>query len=110
MKLTKTQLRKMIQNETRGLSRLRSRNSNVVDIDINQILMEQREDLEEGIFTQALKTAAINLVPGGRVAADFTRARGFEQLEAAAEKFESQINDLEARVAALESSSRPLMP
>ena len=74
-----------------------------LDIDINSLIREQSEDLDEGVFTQALKTAAINLVPGGRVAADFTRARGFEQLEAASEAMEGRLEALEQRLLSLET-------
>ena len=76
------------------------------EINVDQILREQKEDLDEGLFTQALKTAAINLVPGGRVAADFTRARGFEQLEAAGEEMENKLESLEQRISAIESLLR----
>ena len=80
--------------------------SKYFEINVNQLLREQKEDLEEGLFTQALKTAAINLVPGGRVAADFTSARGFEQLEDAAEQMENRLDAIEQRLSSLESLLR----
>lgn len=110
MKVTKRQLQKIVQTELAQASRSRKpvrrqrASRNFVDIDVDSILREQKEDLGEGLFTQALKTAAINMVPGGRVAADFTRARGFEQLEDAAEVLESRIDALEARIQALEGN------
>ena len=112
MKVTKKQLQGIVQSELAQASRSRKPvRSNYVDIDVDSILKEQKEDLGEGLFTQALKTAAINMVPGGRIAADFTRARGFEQLEAAAEQMESRLDALEARVMALEGGSGlPPMP
>jgi hypothetical protein len=112
MKVTKRQLQRIVQTELAQASRSRKPvKRNYVNIDVDSILREQKEDLGEGLFTQALKTAAINLVPGGRVAADFTRARGFEQLEDAAEQMESRLDSLEARVAALEGGvGFPPMP
>ena len=112
MKVTKRQLQRIVQSELAQVSRSRKpAKSNYVDIDVESILREQKEDLGEGLFTQALKTAAINLVPGGRIAADFTRARGFEGLEAAAEQFENRLDSLEARIAALEGGGGlPPMP
>jgi len=116
MKVTKRQLQRIVQSELAQASRSRKparrqqARSNYVDIDVDSILREQKEDLGEGLFTQALKTAAINLVPGGRVAADFTRARGFEQLEAAATAMEDRLDSLEARLAALEGGGGGVPP
>jgi len=73
-----------------------------VNIDIDKILREQREDLDEGMFSSALKTAAINMVPGGRMVADYTRARGFDELEDAAEMMENRMESLEERIAQIE--------
>lgn len=96
MKLTASQIKRIIKEEIELID-------NNIEIDIGSLLREQAEDLDEGMFTQALKTAAINLVPGGRIAADFTRARGFEQLEEAAEAMESRLNLVEERLDAVES-------
>lgn len=96
MKLTASQIKRIIKEEIELID-------NNIEIDIGSLLREQAEDLDEGMFTQALKTAAINLVPGGRIAADFTRARGFEQLEEAAEAMESRLSLVEERLDAVES-------
>ena len=73
-----------------------------IDIDIDKILKEQKEDISEGMFSSALKTAAINMMPGGRVVADYTRARGFDELEDAAEMMENRMEALEERIAQIE--------
>ena len=72
MKLTKSQIKRIIREEMSRVS------DSQIEIDVSSLIREQAEDLDEGLFTQALKTAAINMVPGGRIAADFTRARGFD--------------------------------
>jgi len=96
MKLTASQIKRIIKEEIELID-------SSIKIDVGSLIREQAEDLDEGMFTQALKTAAINLVPGGRVAADFTRARGFEQLEEAAEAMESRLNLVEERLDAIEA-------
>jgi|TARA_R110002020_G_scaffold138910_1_gene309473 hypothetical protein len=97
MKLTKSQIKRIIREEMSRVS------DSQIEIDVSSLIREQAEDLDEGLFTQALKTAAINMVPGGRIAADFTRARGFEALEEAAEAMEERVDSLEQRVQAIES-------
>ena len=96
MKLTKRQLLSIIKEELKNTD-------SIVNINIDNIVKEQSEELSEGLFSQALKTAAISMVPGGRIAADFTRARGFEQLEAASEAIEERLEALEQRLSSLET-------
>jgi hypothetical protein len=81
----------------------KGKKSNVLDIDVNYILREQKEDLGEGMFSSALKTAATNLVPGGRWVSDYAQARGFDDLEGAVEEFDRRLESIEERLAALES-------
>ena len=99
MKISKRQIRKLVMNEISN----KGKKSNVLDIDVNYILREQKEDLGEGMFSSALKTAATNLVPGGRWISDYAQARGFDDLEGAVEEFDSRLENIEERLAALES-------
>jgi hypothetical protein len=99
MKISKRQIRKIVMNEISG----KNKKPNVLDIDINYILREQKEELGEGMFSSALKTAATNLVPGGRWMSDYAQARGFDDLEGAVEEFDRRLENIEERLAALES-------
>ena len=100
MKISKRQIRKLVMNE---ISKKDNKSNNILNIDINSILREQKEDLGEGMFSSALKTAATNLVPGGRWVSDYAQARGFDDLEGAVEEFDSRLESIEERLAALES-------
>jgi len=99
MKISKRQIRKLVMNEISN----KGKKSNVLDIDVNYILREQKEDLGEGMFSSALKTAATNLVPGGRWISDYSQARGFDDLEDAVEEFDRRLESIEERLATLES-------
>ena len=107
MKITQRQIRNLIQNELNE-SVSSERKDNTVDIDVDQILQEQVNEnpdlLNEGMFSSALKALGANLVPGGRYVADYTRARGFEELESAAEGFEQRLDALESQMASLMSA------
>ena len=112
MKITQSQIRKLIQNEINESTKAapaktvaKQKRSDIVNIDIDSILSEQKEEsldtLNEGMFSSALKTVGANLAPGGRWVADYTRARGFDELEEASEDFESRLQTLEAWMASV---------
>ena len=108
MKITKRQIQKLVQNELNESRRRAPARSDVVSIDVDGILKEQVAEnpdlLSEGMFSSALKTVGANLVPGGRWVADYSRARGFDELEAASEDFEQRLDALESQMATLMST------
>ena len=113
MKITKSQIQKLVQSELnesreRASNKNNKRRTDVVSIDVDNILNEQVKEnpelLQEGMFSSALKTVGANLAPGGRWVADYTRARGFDELEAASENFEQRLDALESQMASLLSS------
>ena len=76
MKITRKQLRKIIQEETDGL--------------------------DENVFTSALKTAATRL-PGGRAVSDFTQAQAFDDIEDRLVALETAMNTTREEWKQLES-------
>tara|TARA_Y100000310_G_scaffold339018_2_gene430354 strand:- start:628 stop:954 length:327 start_codon:yes stop_codon:yes gene_type:complete len=100
VKISKRQIRNIVSSEiSRSQQGNRTRH---LEIDVNSILREQR-DLDEGMFSSAAKALATKFVPGGRMASDYLQARGFDDLEDATEALDARLDDLESRIAALES-------
>ena len=100
MKINKRQIRNIVLSE---VSRSSRRNSNMpLEIDVSCILREQREIIDEGMFSSAMKALATKYAPGGRMTSDYLQARGFDELEDATEAMEQRLDDLESRIAALE--------
>lgn len=109
MKITKAQIQKLVQSElNESINKTAKSEKDMLSIDVDGILKEQVQEnqqvLEEGMFSSALKTVGANLAPGGRWVADYTRSRGFDELEAGAEDFEERLAALEGQMAAIMSS------
>ena len=98
MKISKRQIRNIVLSE---ISKSQQKNR-YLEIDVDNILREQR-DLDEGMFSSAGKALATKFIPGGRMASDYLQARGFDDIEDATEAIEARLDDLESRLAALES-------
>ena len=90
MKITKRQILQLVKEE-------HSR-ENMLDINVNQILKEQKEEIDEGFFGSALKTLATNVLPGGRVVSDFARSQAFDNIDEQMEDFEERLSAIEARL------------
>ena len=100
MKLTDARLRRLIAEE---IYYSKNRESQYVDVDVDNILREQRENLNEGRFTSLAKAIATPLVPGGRFISDYSQARGFDELEGFAEETEVKLGEIESRLQTIES-------
>ena len=87
MKLTKKQIINLINEEIER--------EDVLYIDVENILKEQKQDLDEGMFGSALKTLATNYLPGGRMVSDFARSEAFDAIDEKMEEFEQRLSALE---------------
>ena len=88
MKLTKKQIINLIKEEIQR--------EDFLYVDVENILKEQKQDLDEGMFGSALKTLATNFLPGGRVVSDFARSEAFDAIDEKMEEFEQRLAALEA--------------
>ena len=93
MKMTKRQILKLIKEEVE--------NGSDLYIDVDNILKEQKEDLEEGFFGSALKTLATNVLPGGRVVSDFARSQAFDRIDEEMEDFDARLSAIEAAMSSM---------
>ena len=105
MKVTKTQLQKIVLKELKYQSKKDKRISKntVLEIDVDTILLEQRE-LDEGRLGALAKALATKFIPGGRFVSDYSQARGFDELEEFSEEAEDRLADLDARLSAIEGA------
>jgi|TARA_Y100000310_G_C20700397_1_gene829197 hypothetical protein len=102
VKISKRQIRNIVLDE---VSKSSKRNSNMpLEIDVKDILREQKKAIDEGMFSSAMKALATKAGgKTGRFASDYFQARGFDDLEDATAAMEQRLEDLESRIAALES-------
>jgi len=103
MKVTKTQLQKIVLKEIKHQAKSKNKVSKnpVLEIDVDSILLEQK-DLDEGRLGALAKALATKFIPGGRFVSDYSQARGFDELEEFSDETEEKLSDLDARLAAIE--------
>ena len=66
--------------------------------ELQQIISEEIENMKnEGMFSSAIKTAATNFLPGGRMVSDFARSQAFDRIEEKLDELEMRIRALETR-------------
>ena len=65
---------------------------------LEKIINEEIEAMQnEGMFTSAIKTAATNFLPGGRMVSHFARSQAFDRIEEKLEELEARLRVLEMR-------------
>ena len=110
MKLTKRQLRQIVNEEATSLF-LKDTQNDAEDTDF----LFQQETLRENWATSGVKAAVTDMIPGGRFVSDYTQAQEFDDIDnrldslegtgdSSAKSIVNRLSDLEARFKDIEDA------